>query len=217
MDWEGIASVRSNHTCPEKELSVISGKGTSRSYVRGAAYNFKAEKMEKIFFNSWFELLRVLIVGVLAYASLVAFLRVSGKRTLAKMNAFDLVVTVALGSTLATILLSKDVALAEGLLALVLLISLQFVIAWLSSRSRQVEALVKSEPSLLLHQGRFLPIAMRRERVTESEVQAAIRSEGIARVEDVTAVVLETDGTFSVIKSGPSPWPSVLKGVTGMG
>ncbi len=69
--------------------------------------------------------------------------------------------------------------------------------------------------SLLLHQGRFRPIAMRRERVTESEVQAAICSEGIARVEDVTAVVLETDGTFSVMKSGPSPWPSGRKGVTG--
>ena len=173
--------------------------------------------MEKIFFNNWFELLRVLIVGVLAYASLVAFLRVSGKRTLAKMNAFDLVVTVALGSTLATILLSKDVALAEGLVALALLIGLQFIIAWLSRRSRRVETLVKSEPALLLHQGRFLPLAMRHERVTESEVQAAIRSEGIARVEEVAAVVLETDGTFSVIKSGPSPWPSVLKGVAGKG
>lgn len=173
--------------------------------------------MEKIFFNNWFELLRVLIVGVLAYASLVAFLRISGKRTLAKMNAFDLVVTVALGSTLATILLSKDVALAEGLLALVLLISLQFIIAWLSSRSRRVESLVKSEPSLLLHQGRFLPTAMRRERVTESEVQAAIRSEGIARVEEVAAVVLETDGTFSVIKSSPVSWPSGLKDVTAKG
>jgi len=173
--------------------------------------------MEKIFFNNWFDLLRVLIVGVLAYASLVAFLRVSGKRTLAKMNAFDLVVTVALGSTLATILLSKDVALAEGLLALVLLIGLQFAVAWLSRRSRRVESLVKSEPSLLLHQGRFLPAAMRRERVTESEVQAAIRSKGIARVEEVAAVVLETDGTFSVIKTSPSPWPSSLSDVTAKG
>jgi uncharacterized membrane protein YcaP (DUF421 family) len=173
--------------------------------------------MENIFFNSWADLLRVLIVSVLAYASLVGFLRVSGKRTLAKMNAFDLVVTVALGSTLATILLSKDVALAEGLLALALLIGLQFIIAWLSSRSRQVESLVKSEPALLLHQGRFLPTAMRRERVTESEVQAAIRSAGIARVEEVAAVVLETDGTFSVIRSSPSPWPSSLKDVTAKG
>jgi len=89
--------------------------------------------MEKIFFNSWFDLLRVLIVAVLAYASLVGFLRVSGKRTLSKMNAFDLVVTVALGSTLATILLSKDVALAEGLLALAVLIGVvisALVFAW---------------------------------------------------------------------------------------
>lgn len=173
--------------------------------------------MEKIFFNGWFELLRVLIVAVLAYASLVGFLRVSGKRTLSKMNAFDLVVTVALGSTLATILLSKDVALAEGLLALAVLIGLQFAVAWLSRRSRRVEALVKSEPSLLLHQGRFLPLALKRERVTESEVQAAIRSQGIARVEEVAAVVLETDGTFSVIKSSPSPWPSSLSDVTAKG
>ena len=48
---------------------------------------------------------------------LVIFLRLSGKRTLSKMNAFDLVVTVALGSTLATVLLTKDVALADGALA----------------------------------------------------------------------------------------------------
>lgn len=67
-----------------------------------------------MFFDGWTGLLRVLVVGTLAYAALVLLLRVSGKRTLSKMNAFDLVVTVALGSTLATVLLSRDVALAEG-------------------------------------------------------------------------------------------------------
>lgn len=82
----------------------------------------------------------------MAYAALVIFLRFSGKRTLSKMNAFDLVVTVALGSTLATILLSKDVAPAEGLLALLLLISLQFTVAWLSVRFPTIQQLVKSEP-----------------------------------------------------------------------
>ncbi len=173
--------------------------------------------MEKIFFNSWSDLFRVLIVGVLAYSSLVMFLRISGKRTLAKMNAFDLVVTVALGSTLATILLSKEVSLAEGLLALSLLIGLQYVIAWLSTRSRRVESLVKSEPAMLFHQGRFLPQAMQRERVTESEVRAAIRSEGIAGLDDVTAVVLETDGTFSIVKGEKASSPSSLKDVTGKG
>ncbi|KFC49981.1 membrane protein, partial [Halomonas sp. SUBG004] len=84
--------------------------------------------MWRWFFSSWESLGRTLIVGVLAYAVLIVFLRLSGNRTLSKMNAFDLIVTVALGSTLATVLLSKDVALAEGALALGLLISLQFII-----------------------------------------------------------------------------------------
>jgi uncharacterized membrane protein YcaP (DUF421 family) len=170
--------------------------------------------MENIFFTDWSGLLRVLIVGVLAYASLVAFLRISGKRTLAKMNAFDLVVTVALGSTLATILLSKDVVLAEGLVALVLLIGLQYTIAWLSIRSRKIESLVKSEPAMLFHRGRFLHRSMRHERVTESEVRAAIRSEGIAGLDEVIAVVLETDGTFSVVKGDNASSSSSLKDVT---
>ncbi len=79
--------------------------------------------MDAIFFNGWAVLGRTLLIGVLAYLSLIIMLRVSGKRTLAKMNAFDLVVTVAIGSTLATIVLSKSVALAEGLLALALLVT----------------------------------------------------------------------------------------------
>lgn len=87
-------------------------------------------------FDSWFGLLRVLVVGVSAYAVLVLFLRLSGKRTLAKLNAFDLVVTVALGSTLSSIILGKSVALLEGVLAMALLIVLQLVITWLAVRSR---------------------------------------------------------------------------------
>lgn len=87
-----------------------------------------------MWFDTWLGLWRVAVVGMCAYAALVVFLRTSGKRTLAKMNAFDLVVTVALGSTLATVLLSKDVALVEGVLAFAVLIALQFGIAWLSVR-----------------------------------------------------------------------------------
>ena len=69
--------------------------------------------MEQIFFTSWTSIFRTLIIGVLAYVGLILMLRVSGKRTLSKMNAFDLIVTVALGSTLATVLLTKSVALAD--------------------------------------------------------------------------------------------------------
>jgi uncharacterized membrane protein YcaP (DUF421 family) len=149
-----------------------------------------------MFFDSWAGLGRVLVVGTLAYVALVAILRISGKRTLTKLNAFDLVVTVALGSTLATVLLSKSVALAEGVLAMALLVFLQFAITWLSVRSSRFQEMVKSEPTLVMHQGRFLDGAMRTQRITREEIMAALRSNGLADA----AVVLETDGTIAVIK-----------------
>lgn len=154
----------------------------------------------KMFFDSWTGLLRVLVVGISAYAALILLLRVSGKRTLSKMNSFDFVVTIALGSTLATVLLSKDVALAEGVTAFALLIFLQFVITWLSVRSKWVRRLVKGEPRLLFYQGEFLHDAMREVRVTPEEIRQAARTGSFADLDDVGAVVLETDGTMSVMQ-----------------
>jgi uncharacterized membrane protein YcaP (DUF421 family) len=150
-------------------------------------------------FDDFSGLLRILFVGIVAYAALVTFLRVSGKRTLSKMNAFDLVVTVALGSTLATVILSKDVPLAEGLLALALLIALQWVVAWGSVRSQQVSELVKSEPQILYHRGAMIEAALKRERVTPEEIAAAARGSGYGELDEVDTVLLETDGSFSVI------------------
>lgn len=144
-------------------------------------------------------LLRILIVGPLAYGLLIVILRTSGKRTLSKMNAFDFVVTVALGSTLATVLLSKDVPLIEGVLGFVVLAILQFIISWLARRRPWFEAIVKAEPRILFRDGIFVPRALSDERVTEEEVRSAIRGSGIGDLRSVAAVVLETNGRFSVI------------------
>lgn len=152
-----------------------------------------------MWFDGWDGLLRVLVVGTLAYGALVLLLRVSGKRTLTKLNAFDFVVTVALGSTLATVLLSKDVALAEGVLAFTLLIALQYIVTWLSVRDPRFQALIKAEPTLILHKGRFLDAALRSQRITREEVLSALRGAGAADPAAVEAVVLETDGTVSVL------------------
>jgi uncharacterized membrane protein YcaP (DUF421 family) len=156
--------------------------------------------MESILFDSWFALIRTVIVGGVAYIGLILFLRISGKRTLSKMNAFDLVVTVALGSTLATITLSADVTLAQGLVALALLITLQYAITWSSVRWRWVRRAVTGEPSLLFYRDQYLGDALRRARVTEEEVRAAVRGGGHADFEEVDAVVLETDGSFSIVR-----------------
>ena len=169
--------------------------------------------MDHLLFNDWTGLQRTLIVSILAYVVLVAFLRISGKRTLSKMNAFDLVVTVALGSTLATVLLSKDVALAEGATAFATLIVLQFVVTWSSVRVGWVRRAVTGEASLLLNRGELLPEALRRERVTDTEVMAALRGAGMAGLAEAEAVVLETDGSLSVVGRGTTAGTSSLDDV----
>jgi uncharacterized membrane protein YcaP (DUF421 family) len=116
------------------------------------------------------------------------------------MNAFDLVVTVALGSTLATVLLNRNVPLADGVAALGTLTLLQGVVSWASVRSRRFRDIVRSQPALLFYKGEMLNAALARERVIPDEVRAAIRSSGVASLEEVGSVVLETDGTFSVLR-----------------
>src|SRR5690606_6650220 len=148
-----------------------------------------------MFFDSFTGLLRVVIVGALAYAALILFLRISGKRTLSKLNAFDLVVTVALGSTLATTLLSKDVALAEGMLAFALLVLLQFIITTLSVRSPWFRRMVKANPTELAREGKSDDRAMSAQRITRDEVEAAVRAAGLDQISETKKVVLETDGT----------------------
>lgn len=173
--------------------------------------------MEKMFFDDWESVVRTFVVGLLAYVALIFFLRVSGKRTLTKLNAFDLVVTIALGSTLATVLLNKNVALADGLVAFALLVGLQFLVTWTSVRWRWVRQFVTGEPMMLLHRGVFLPGAMRRARVTEDEVRSAIRASGLPDLVQVEAVVLETDGSLSVVENRPDSVRSSLAGVAGPG
>lgn len=153
-----------------------------------------------IFYDGGAAILRTIATGAIVYVALILILRVSGKRTLSKWNAFDFIITIALGSTLATALLSKDTAIAQGVTGLALLIALQFVVTWLSVRFRSFSQLVKARPTLLVYRGELRTAAMRRQRVTEGEVLAALRGHGIGSVAQAAAVILETDGSFSVIR-----------------
>jgi uncharacterized membrane protein YcaP (DUF421 family) len=150
-------------------------------------------------FDSWESLLRVVAVGGAAYIVLVIMLRLSVKRTLSKMNAFDLVVTVALGSTLATVLLDRSVPLADGLLALALLVFCQYAITWASVRSYRFQQLVKAAPTELVRDGLFLQENLRAQRVTREEIEAALRQHGVGALADARRVTLETDGSLSVV------------------
>ena len=152
-----------------------------------------------MFFDNWWNLLRILVIGVCIYVWLIVLLRVAGKRALSKMNAFDWILTVAMGSTLATVLLNKSVALVEGMLAFVLLIGLQLIVAIAAVRSKKFSRLIKSQPTLLFYRGNFLDQQMRSEHVSREEILQMIRSNGSGKLEDVAAVVIETNGELSVL------------------
>lgn len=155
-----------------------------------------------MWFDTWSDVLRVLTVGAAAYVSLVAVLRLSGKRTLAKLNAFDLVVTVALGSTLATILLSADVSWSEGVAAFLVLVLLQLAVSWSTAHLGPDRTVVTARPVTLLRDGVLDERATLGQRLTTAEVRQAVRSAGVGGFDQVARIVLETGGTLSVITTG---------------
>ena len=168
----------------------------------------------------WFDdagdVVRVLAVGLASYALLLGVLRLSGKRTLAKLSAFDLVVTVAFGSVLATSLLSPSASFSEAAVALAALAAAQYVVAVLVTRLPLADRVVRATPRALVVHGRVDPDALAAERVSLADVRAAVRQSGRGRVEDVTAVVLETDGSLSVVgATDPGRPATAMRGVRG--
>jgi uncharacterized membrane protein YcaP (DUF421 family) len=153
-------------------------------------------------FAGWPPILRTVIVGVVCYVVVVALVRIAGKRTLANMDEFDLVVTIAIGSLIGNAMLARDVALPEIVVGIALLVGLQVAATWIMSRTPRALHWMENEPQLLIFQGKILRESMRAARLTEDELLQAVRRHGVGAVEDVAALVMEPNGDFSVIRKG---------------
>ena len=161
--------------------------------------NISQKEIINFLFSDWTTVFRLLLVGILFYLSLVFILRIFGKRALAKMNAFDFVVTIALGSILSTTVVNKSITLIDGGVAIILLLSLQFILSKLAWHSSLIDRLIKDEPVILFYQGEFDYSVMKKQRVIEEEIYQAIRGKGFSSTNDVLAVILETTGDISVL------------------
>lgn len=155
---------------------------------------------ERIILDSTSDLVEIASIGVLTYILFVVMLRMGGKRTLAKMNIFDFVVTIAVGSLLASTIIVKEVTLVEGVLAASVLVGLQYLVTWTSVRWDAFNGIIKSDPTMVYYNGSFLTDAMQRVRITHDEVLSRIRKSTVADVSTIYAVVLETDGSLSVLQ-----------------
>lgn len=159
--------------------------------------------MQDIFFDGFSNLVSIMVTAPIIYLGVILFIRVSGKRSTSQMNNFDWIVTVAMGSLVGSSLVLEDVTLAEALLATGMLMVLQFLFTFGAARSGWIERLIKSRPRILYTDG-YCTEAMSRERITKSEIRAAIRETGTASLADIQWVVLESDATFSVIRKSES-------------
>lgn len=146
------------------------------------------------------DLIDIAIAVPVTYGLIILFIRLSGKRSTSQMNNFDWIVTVTIGSVAASMILLDDVSLAEGGLAMALLLGLQFAVTKAVKASSLAERIIKAEPAVLMEQGAWNEKKMAEERITRSEVEAAIRRDGEDEVDRVRKVVLETDASLSVIK-----------------
>ena len=154
-----------------------------------------------MFIGSFPEVLHVLISALLIYMILIAILRVSGKHALSQFSAFDFVVAISVGNLMATGILDKNVPILNAALAIALIVGLQVLLSWLGTGQRWARRVLQSEPRLLVHKGRMIQRALCEERVPDSEILQQIRAKGIGSLKDVEAVVLEANGSLSIIRT----------------
>lgn len=143
--------------------------------------------------------LKLISISAVSFISIVIILRISGKRTLSKMNAFDFIVTVALGSVLATTIVNYQDSFWNGLLTFAMLVGLQYVATWLSVRFKPIRSILKAQPTLLFYDGEFLHKALKDERITRGELKQSIRKSEYVSFDEISAIILEADGTLTVM------------------
>ena len=159
--------------------------------------------MAEWFGSTWPRVGFVAISTAATYLSVVFAIRLAGRRTLARMSAFDVVVTIALGSMLATTALSSDPSYAEGMTAVATMLVLQVLVGMLRRHSPFLRRLFDFGPLVIVRDGEAdLSSSLTGHQLTETELRSALREHGVFDVGDAALVILEPDGSFSVKKQG---------------
>lgn len=129
-------------------------------------------------------------------------LRLLGKRELAEMTPFELVLLIVMGDLLQQGVTHNDFSLTGSGLAIITFAFWALVLAFIATRSRRAERVLDGDPAILVRHGEVLDRAVRRNRLTMREIEAEMRLAGIARFSDVDWAILETNGKISFIQAG---------------
>jgi uncharacterized membrane protein YcaP (DUF421 family) len=159
-----------------------------------------------MFFHSWSDVGRIAVIAAMLFVVVVAVLRFAGQQALAQMSGYDVIVTVTLGSIVATAILTPTLTLTDAFAAVIVLLGLQRLTRWMQSRWLPVHHAVREAPRVVLWDGQLLEDRLRDVKVSADEVRAAVRKSGFRSLSEVRVVVLENDGQWSVVakRDGPS-------------
>ncbi len=140
------------------------------------------------------------IRGLTVYLVLLLLFRLAGKRSLAQVTTFDLVLTLIISEAIQQAMLDSDSSMTNGLLVIGTLIGADVLVSVLANRSSLIDSLVNSRPLVIVEDGRLLRDRMRRERIDEEDILNAARGqEGIARLDQIKYAVVERNGDVTVV------------------
>jgi len=144
--------------------------------------------------------LSVILQTAGVYVFIIAALRLFGKKELAQLSVIDLVFILLISNSVqnAMVEASRDSFLA-GLVAAGTLFLLNYILKFISFRSRKITRLIQGEPVILMHKGKLLEHNLHKENISEEELQAAMREHGVEKEADVDLAVLEADGNISIL------------------
>lgn len=152
-------------------------------------------------YSSSSSILITVLSAVGIYLAVLIITRLNGLRTFAKMSSFDFAITIAIGSVIASTLISQQNSLVKGIVALTVLVVLQAAVAKLRKKSNVFENAVTNTPVLLMSGSEILWHNLKANRVTEADLYAKLREANVFDMRQVLAVVLETTGDISVLHS----------------
>lgn len=138
--------------------------------------------------------------AVVVYAFLLGALRVAGRRELAQMTSFDLILLLLISNAVQNAINAGDNSLTGGLVSATALIAVNWVLGYAAWRWRRVERILQGQPIRIVTDGRVHLGALRRELLSEAELRSALRKQGISRISDCQSVTLEPDGTLSALR-----------------
>ena len=144
----------------------------------------------------WWELI---VRSAIVYAALIGILRATGKRQVGQLAPFDLVLLLVLSNAVQNSMNGGDNSLIGGLISAVTLITLNHVVGIATFKSKRLEAIVEGRPLIIVHNGRVFEDVLARAKLTHHELDAALRQNGCACVDEVHSAILENNGSISVI------------------